>query len=117
MFVPPAGLVVTHRPPKEPAKGENAKLSFVFVESVGSAVQKAKKAAGTKDVTVIGGASTAQQCISSQLVAELHIGIVPVLFGDGLPLFDNLRDDELQLETIKVMNSPNRTDIKFLVVE
>ena len=110
-------FVVTHKPPMEPAKGENAKLSFAFVDSVGSAVEKAKKAAGTKDVAVIGGASTAQQCISSRLVDELHIGIVPVLFGEGLRLFDNLRDDGLELKTIKVMNSPSRTDIKFRVVK
>ena len=109
-------FVVTHRPPKEAAKGENAKLSFTFVDDIGSAVQKAKKAAGTKDVTVVGGPSTAQQCIRSGLAEEIHVGIVPVLFGEGLRLFENL-GDELQLETIEVLKSPGRTDIKFRVVK
>ena len=72
-------FVVTHRPPKAVAKGENGKLSFEFVGDVDSAVQKAKKTAGSKDVTVVGGASIAQQCITSGLADELQIGIVPWL--------------------------------------
>ncbi|MEK6226808.1 MAG: hypothetical protein AABM40_11035 [Chloroflexota bacterium] len=51
-------FVVTHHPPKAVAKGENARLSFEFVDHVDGAVGKAKKAAGTKDVTAVGGAST-----------------------------------------------------------
>ena len=107
-------FVVTHNPPKAVAKGENARLSFEFVDDLGGAVGKAKKAAGAKDVTVVGGASTAQQCIRSGLADEIHVGIVPVLFGEGLRLFENL-GDEVQLTTIKVLMSPGRIDIKFRV--
>ena len=109
-------FVVTHHSPKAVAKGENAKLSFEFVDDVEGAVRKAKNAAGTKDVTVVGGASTAQQCISSGLADEIHVGIVPVLLGEGLRFFENL-GDELQLETIGVLRSPGRTDIKFRVAK
>jgi dihydrofolate reductase len=110
-------FVITHQAPTAAAKGANAKLSFQFVGDVGSAVQKAKKAAGTKEVTVVGGASIAQQCISSGFADELEIGIIPVLFGDGLRLFENLGDRALELETIKVMKSPDRTDIRYRVVK
>ncbi|HEY8824501.1 MAG TPA: dihydrofolate reductase family protein [Candidatus Limnocylindria bacterium] len=106
-------FVVTHEPPRTIAKGENSKLSFDFVGDVRTAVQKAKKAAGAKDVTVVGGARTAQQCISSGLADEIDVGIVPVIFGSGLRLFENL--NETQLETIKVLTSSNRTDIRFRV--
>jgi len=108
-------FVVTHQPPRAAARGENAKLSFEFVGALESAVQKAKKAAGTKDVTVVGGASTLQQCLRSGLADELHIGIVPVLFGDGLRLFENLGGT--RLETIEVLDSPDRTDIRFRVLK
>jgi dihydrofolate reductase len=107
-------FVVTRQPPKAVAKGENARLSFEFVGDLETAVRKAKKAAGNRDVSVIGGASTAQQCIASGLADEIHVGIVPVLFGEGLRLFENL-GDEVQLETIEVLKSPNRTDIRFRV--
>ena len=110
-------FVVTHHPPKAAARGENARLSFTFVADVDGAIQKAKEAAGTRDVTVIGGASTAQQCIRAGLVDELHIGIIPVLFGDGLWFFEDLRGEEVRLETIKVKQSAERTDIEFRVVK
>ena len=110
-------FVVTHHPPKAVAKGENGKLSFEFVGDLDSAVQKAKKAAGSRDVTVVGGASTVQQCLTSGLADELHVGIVPVVFGEGLRLFENLGDELVQLETIEVLKSPNRTDIKFRVAK
>src|SRR2546425_7627580 len=39
-------FVLTHHPPREVAKGENARLSFSFVGDVAAAIQKAKQAAG-----------------------------------------------------------------------
>jgi hypothetical protein len=44
------------------------------------------------------------------------VGIAAVLFGEGLRLFENL-GDEVQLETINVLTSPGRTDIKFRVAK
>ena len=110
-------FVLTHHPPEAVAKGENAKLSFTFVGDLISAIQKARKAAGDKKcVTVVGGASTAQQCISSGLADEIQIGIVPVLFGSGLRLLENLGDEPVRLETIQVLKSADRIDITYRVV-
>ncbi len=51
-------FVVTHRAPERAAKGE---MTFTFVtEGVESAVERAKRAAGDRDVAV-GAASIAQQ--------------------------------------------------------
>jgi dihydrofolate reductase len=109
-------FVVTHRPPSGVVVGQNANLSITFVtEGTEAAVQKAKKAAGTRDVTVVGGASTAQQIIRAGLADELEIGIVPVLFGQGLRFFENLGEQPPRLETINVVNSPDRTDIRLRV--
>lgn len=111
-------FVVTHRPPKEPTKGQNANLTLTFVtEGTDVAVQKAKKAADAREVTVVGGASTAQQIIRSGLADELEVGIVPVLFGEGLRFFENLGDRPPQLEMVKVFTSPGRTDIRYRVVK
>ncbi len=65
---------------------------------------------------MIGGASTAQQCISSGLADELDVGIVPVLLGGGLRLFENLGDDPVRLKTIRVLKSQGRTDIKYRLI-
>jgi dihydrofolate reductase len=111
-------FVVTHRPPKDAPKGQNANLTITFVtEGIEAAVQRAKKAAGPRDVTVVGGASTAQQIMRAGLADHLEVGIVPVLFGEGLRLFENLGDHAPRLETMRVLESPGRTDIKYRVVK
>jgi dihydrofolate reductase len=111
-------FVVTHRPPKESTKGQNANLTITFVtDGPEAAVQQAKKAAGTRDVTVVGGAATAQQIIRAGLADELEVGIVPVLFGEGLRLFENLGGQAPRFETMRVLDSPGRTDIKYRVIK
>jgi dihydrofolate reductase len=111
-------FVLTHEPPQEAAKGQNERLTITFVtEGIESAFQKAKAAAGDKDVTVVGGANTAQQCIRAGLADELHIGIVPVLLGEGLRFFDNLGAELMELERIKVLESPGRIDMMFRVAK
>ena len=82
-------FVLTHRPPKSVAKGENDKLSFTFVsDGIEPAIIMAKAAAGQKRVTVIGGPSTFQQCIAAGLADELEVRVIPRLLGKGLRLFD-----------------------------
>jgi dihydrofolate reductase len=99
------------------AKGENEWLTFTFVsEGVERAVTQAKAAAGDRDVAIIGGANTAQQCIKQGLVDELQIGIVPVLLGDGLRFFENLEDKPIELEVTRVIETPGRTDLWYRVV-
>src|SRR5438876_9182054 len=92
-------FVLTHHVPEKVAKGENDKLTVTFVTNgIESAIAKAKAAAGGKHVMVIGGANTAQQCLRAGLVDEIHIGIVPVLFGEGLRFFEHLGSEQIELE-------------------
>ncbi len=109
-------FVLTHHVPETPIKGQNDKLKVHFItDGVESAIEKAKAAAGAdKVVTVVGGASTAQQIIQKGLADELEIGIVPVLLGDGLRFFGT---DPLELELIRVYQSPGRTDLRYRVVK
>ena len=111
-------FVVTHRPPLKAAKGENDRLTFTFVMAgVESAIEQAKAAAGDKNVMVVGGANTAQQCLRAGLVDELQIGIVPVLLGAGLRWFEPLGIEPIELEQLKVLQSPGRIDLIFRVVK
>lgn len=108
-------FVLTHMPPTKFPKG-NGKLSFIFVtDGIDSAVSQAKKAAGDKDVQVL-GASTIQQCLNSGLCDELEINIIPVLLGKGLRLFENIDNDKIKLERTKVEEITSaRTGITFKV--
>jgi dihydrofolate reductase len=111
-------FVLTHEVPEKAAKGENERLRFTFVTGgIESAIEQAKAAAGDKDVTVIGGANTAQQRLRARVVDELEIGMVPLLLGGGLRFFDNLGAEQIELERIRVMESPGRVDIRFRVVK
>lgn len=109
-------FVLTHDIPRKHPK-ETGQLKFTFVtDGVESAIRQAKAAAGEKDVTVIGGASTIQQCIRAGVVDVLHIDIMPVLLGDGLRLFGG--GESVQLERLAVMALPGgRTHLKFRVIK
>ncbi|OGO36264.1 MAG: riboflavin biosynthesis protein RibD [Chloroflexi bacterium RBG_16_56_8] len=109
-------FVLAHQAPKRHPK-ENDRLTFTFVTNgIENAIKQAKAAAGDKDVTVIGSASTAQQCLKAGLADELHIDIMPVLFGGGLRPFEDVGAEQFQLVRMKVMELPaGRTHLRFRV--
>ena len=76
-------FVVTHRPEEQPP-GDN----FHFVEGVGQAIERAKEAAGDKDVHVMGGAQVIRQALEEKLVDWLTIIVAPVVLGAGKRLFE-----------------------------
>jgi dihydrofolate reductase len=47
------------------------------------------------------------------LLDELELHVVPVLLGDGAALFDNLRDTEIQLEQVRVVEAPGVAHLKY----
>ena len=111
-------FVLTHMVPEKRAKGENDKLTLSFVTSgIEKAIEQAKAVAGNKQVTVVGGANTAQQCLQAGLVDEIHMGIVPVLLGEGLRFFEPGGHEQLRLEKTRVFESLTRTDLWFRVVK
>jgi dihydrofolate reductase len=102
-------FIVTHRPDEEPEGGE-----FTFVSGVETAVEKAREAAGDKDVHVMGGADVIRQTLEAGLVDELSIIIAPVVLGDGKHLFDGF-SRSLDLEHIGVRQSPFATFVDYRV--
>lgn len=97
----------------------NDRLTFTFVtDGIESAVEQAKAAAGDKDVTIIGVASTVRQCLEAGLADELHIDIMPVLLGGGLKLFEDLEMESIGLDRNKVVELPGgRTHLRFRPVK
>ena len=109
--------VLTKTPPKKHPK-ETEKLTFTFVtDGVESAIKQAKEFAGEKDVTIVGGANIATQAIQTGLVDEIHMDIMPILFGDGLRPFEISSDKLIRLEKIQVVELPARTHIRFRVLK
>jgi dihydrofolate reductase len=110
-------FVLTHNPPEKYPQG-NGKLSFTFVtDGIASAVAQAKKAAGDKDVQVL-GANTVQQCLNAGLCDELQVDVMPVLLGKGLQLFANIDTEKIQLKRTKVEEpTSQRTSFTFTVIK
>jgi len=64
---------------------------FHFVtDGIQSALERAREAAGGKDVRVGGGVATIQQYLRACLIDELHIAITPTLLGSGENLFGGI---------------------------
>jgi dihydrofolate reductase len=82
-------FVVTHRV-RQDLLGNNGG-TFAF-DGLQAAVRRAKQAAGHKDVLVL-GANVAQQLLRAELLDEVRIHLVPLLLGEGTPLFDGERVD------------------------
>lgn len=82
-------FVLTHhaRAPIEMAGG----TTFHFITGgFREALDRAREAAGGKDVRIGGGPSTIRQYLRESLIDELHIAISPVLLGRGEPLFEGI---------------------------
>jgi dihydrofolate reductase len=110
-------FVLTHEPPEQAPRGQNDRLTITFVtDGVERAIEMARAAAGTRDVVVVGGASTAQQCLNAGLVDELEVSIRPVLFGAGLRLLEHLDAERIELEPIHTTEAPTATDLRYRVV-
>jgi dihydrofolate reductase len=92
----PSGLarrpvfVVTHDVPAENPQGG---VYRYVTAGIGSALEQAQAAAGDKDVCVMGGADLGRQYIAAGLVDEMSIHLVPVLFGAGTRMFEDLHKD------------------------
>lgn len=87
-------FVLTHfdRDPIEMAGG----TTFHFItDGIHSALEKAKAAAGDRNVRIGGGAATIRQFLDARLIDELHVVISPVLLGRGEFLFHGLDLAEL----------------------
>jgi len=112
-------FIVTHKAPETTAKGENDKLSISFVtDGMKSAIEKARTAAGDKNVVVVGGTNVIQECLKAGLVDVLQIDLMPVLLGDGLRLFEHLETEQIRLEKIKVVEIPGGgLDISYRVLK
>jgi dihydrofolate reductase len=111
-------FVFTDKAPKKHPK-ETDKVTFTFVtDGIKSAIRQAKAAAGDKNVTIIGSASTTQQCIRAGLADELHIDIIPVFLKAGFPPFEDIGNKLIKLERIKVVELPTgRTHLRFRVIK
>lgn len=79
-------FVLTHHP-REPLVMEGGTTFHFVTEGIEVALDRAREAAGDRDVSLGGGASAARQYIRAGLLDEIEVHVVPVLLGRGERLF------------------------------
>jgi dihydrofolate reductase len=113
---PPFGVpvfVVTHHA-REPLALEGTTFTFVS-DGIESALDQAVAVAGERDVLVAGGATAVQQSLNEERLDELQVHVVPVFLGAGVRLLDSL-DSTIQLESTRVISSPDVAHLRYRVV-
>lgn len=86
--------------------------TFHFVtDGIEAALQRARAAAGEKDVRIGGGVSTIRQYLIKNLIDELHLAVAPVLLGRGENLFAGLDLPALGYQTTDHTAGPGVTHV------
>ena len=93
-------FVLTHhaRPSLEMEGG----TVFHFVtDGIRAALERARMAAGDKDIRLLGGAATIRQYLEAGLVDEMHIAVSPRFLGSGESLFAGLEFGRLGYGSVR----------------
>lgn len=106
-------FVLTHHP-RGPLEMQGGTTFSFVTDGIESALAQARKAAGSKDVAIAGGAQTVRQYLSAGLIDELRLHTAPVLLGSGERLLDGVGN--LKLEPTEVSGTRLVTHVRYRVV-
>jgi dihydrofolate reductase len=109
-------FVLTHYP-RGPVEMDDGTTFHFVTDGIESAYAQAVAAAGDRDISLAGGASTVQQSIAAGLLDELQINLVPILLGGGERLLDGLADAPVGFERTRVIEAPGVTHLRYEVVK
>jgi dihydrofolate reductase len=90
--------------------------TFYFVnDGIERALERAREAAGTKDVRICGGRDVVLQYVNAGLVDELSLALAPLFLGAGLRLFEGIDKRKVAVEIAEVISSPDVTHLRYTV--
>ena len=96
-------FVLTHRA-RDPLEMKGGTTFYFVTNGIESALEQARKAAGERDVSVMGGADTVNQFLRAGLLDELWLHVAPIVYGDGKRLFEG---ESMQgLEVLEMRPTP-----------
>jgi dihydrofolate reductase len=109
-------FIVTHEKRESlPMKGGT---TYTFVtDGIEAALELARAAAGDKNVGIWGGANIIRQYLKAGLLDEMQIHLIPILFGDGIRLFEGLDPEGIELRKVSSIDTPGATHFRFEVVK
>jgi dihydrofolate reductase len=103
-------FILTHQAPDIVPNGDSA---YTFVSGgIVDAVDLAREAAGSKDVSIMGSAGV-RQALHAGLLDEIVLHLIPVLLGSGVRLLDGVNAD---LRCTRVVDAPGVTHLTYEVL-
>jgi dihydrofolate reductase len=109
-------FVVTHE--KRDLWERPGGTTFHFVnDGIESALDRAREAAGDRDVRIAGGGATILEYLNAGLIDEFSIALSPVLFGDGIRLFEGVDAGRVALEAVRSEPTQRATHLTYAVRE
>jgi dihydrofolate reductase len=100
---PPFFVVTSTRPQSVRLAGSH---DFTFVlDGPASAVAQARRAAGGRNVYVMGGGALVGGCLAAGLLDQLRLHVSPEVLGAGTPLFEGVGRHRLSQREVQVSNA------------
>ncbi|WP_217922141.1 dihydrofolate reductase family protein [Miltoncostaea oceani] len=109
-------FVLTHDP-RDPWERPGG-TTFHFVDDgIAVALDRARAAAGDRDVRIAGGGATILQYLNAGLIDEFTIALSPVLLGAGTRLFEGVDATRVALEPVDAEPTGRVTHLTYAVRE
>ena len=103
-------FVLTHHE-RDPIVMEGGTTFYFVTAGIKEALQRAKEAAGEKDVKIGGGVATVRQYLQAGLIDSLHLAVSPVFLGRGEALFTGIDLPALGFSITERTTTPHATHI------
>lgn len=101
--------VLTHR-----SVEDTQDISFISIENLTDFIEDLKKESGS-NIWICGGANIIHQVLEQKAFDRLHISVMPVVLGDGVPLFSRI-SDSIPLKLIHTEVSNGITDLVYEII-
>lgn len=79
-------FILTHHP-RDPIVMAGGTTFHFVTDGIEAALERAKDAAGGRDVKIGGGVATVRQYLAAGLIDDLHLAVAPRLLGTGEAMF------------------------------
>jgi dihydrofolate reductase len=103
-------FVLTHHP-RPPLEMEGGTVFHFVTDGIHAALERARKAAGEKDVRIGGGPCTIRQFLRAGLIDEMHLAVTPAVLGAGERLFEDMNLRALGFECVTFVASERATHV------
>jgi len=75
-------FVLTHHK-RAPLEMDGGTVFHFVTDGIEAALERARAAAGAKDIRIGGGADTIRQYLKAGVIDEMHLAVAPILLGTG----------------------------------